>query len=121
MSIDEGLLAWVHEALEPMGLVTMRKMMGGGTLYLDGVTFAILAEDGLWLKADAQSDAAWDAAGCPRFTYHLKDGRTGTMNYRRAPDDVDDDADAMRQWARLALEAGIRAAARKKPRSNARK
>ena len=32
MSVDEGLFAWVHEALEPMGSVTMRKMMGAAVL-----------------------------------------------------------------------------------------
>jgi DNA transformation protein len=36
------------------------------------------------------------------------------MNYRRAPDDVYDDADAMRQWATLGIEAGLRAPAKKK-------
>lgn len=118
MSFDPGLYAWVHEAAAPLGAVTMRKMMGGATLYLDGVAFAIIVEDALWLKADGDSDATWDAAGCERFSYTFKDGRTGTMNYRRAPDDVHDDAEAMRRWARLALAAGTRAAAKKKPRKS---
>jgi DNA transformation protein len=38
------------------------------------------------------------------------------MNYRRGPLDVYDDPEAMRRWARLAIEAGVRAAAKKKPR-----
>jgi DNA transformation protein len=76
--------------------------------------FAIVADDQLWFKADATSDAAWDEAGCPRFTYSMGD-REGSMNYRRAPDDVYDDADAMRQWAELAIAAGRRAPP-KKPR-----
>ena len=45
MSFDEGLYAWVQEALEPLGPVTMRKMMGGATLYLDGTIFAILIDE----------------------------------------------------------------------------
>ncbi len=116
MSIDEGLFAWVQEALEPLGCVTMRKMMGGATLYVDGTVFAIMDEGELWLKADAESGAAWDAQGCDRFTYTFEDGRTGTMNYRRAPSDVYDDAEALQRWASLALEAGLRSAAKKKPR-----
>ena len=115
MSVDEGLVAWVEEALELLGAVTMRKMMGGATLYLDGVPFAIIASDELWFKADAETDALWDAAGCERFTARMKD-RIATMNYRRAPSDVHDDADAMREWAELALGAGLRAAAEKKPK-----
>jgi DNA transformation protein len=90
-------------------------MMGGATLYLDGAAFAIVADDELWFKADSETDAAWDAEGCDRFSYTYGDGRTATMNYRRAPTDVHDEADAMRRWSRLALEAGQRAADRKKP------
>ena len=134
MSVDEGLYAWVQECLggmspghpsdargasrprhlEPLGAVTMRKMMGGATLSLDGTVFAILDEGELWFKSDVEADAVWDGEGCERFTYP-----GGTMNYRRAPLDVYDDPEAMRHWARLGLEAGLRAAARKKPRAKA--
>ena len=113
MAVDRGLVAWVEEALAPLGRVTARAMMGGATLYLDGVVFAIVADDLLWFKADGVSDAIWDGEGCPRFTYTMGEGRTGTMNYRRAPDDCYDDADALRRWATLAVEAGGRAPARK--------
>lgn len=115
MSVDEGLLAWVQEALAPLGAVTMRRMMGGATLYLDGIVFAILDGDEIWFKADKESDALWDAEGCERFSVTFKDGRVDTMNYRRGPLDVYDDPDAMRRWAGLAVEAGLRAP-KKKPR-----
>lgn len=114
MAFDAGLFASVQEALEPMGAVTMRRMMGDATLYLDGTVFAILADDALWFKTDAASDAEWDASGCERFSYAKRDGGAGTMNYRRAPDDVHDDEDAMRRWAGIALEAGLRGAAKKR-------
>ena len=115
MAYDEGLVGWVKEALEPLGTVTMRKMMGAATLYLDGVIFAI-ADDQLWFKSDGEADALWDEAGCGRFTFTSKDGRVETMNYRRAPDAVYDDPDEMQRWARLAGEAGTRAAVKKRPR-----
>lgn len=116
MSYDPGLYAWVEEALEPMGRVSMRRMMGGATLYLDGTVFAILDEGEIWLKADAESDALWDAEGCEKFKVIFKDGKVDVMNYRRAPQDVYDDPEAMRGWAALAVEAGARAAAKKRPR-----
>lgn len=117
MAADAALVDWVAEALEPVGRVTARSMMGGATLYLDGTIFAIVGSEGsLWLKADAESDAVWDEAGCPRFTHDFGDGKVGSMNYRRAPDDCYDDADALRHWAAVAVAAGERAAARKKPR-----
>jgi DNA transformation protein len=116
VSFDEGLYAWVQEAMQPLGAVTMRRMMGGATLYLDGTVFAILDEGELWLKADAESDSAWDAEGCEKFSMTFKDGKVGVMNYRRAPQDVYDDPEAMRRWAALAVEAGRRGAAKRKPR-----
>jgi DNA transformation protein len=115
MAYDEGLVAWVQEGLEPLGTVTMRKMMGAATLYLDGIIFAV-ADEELWFKSDAESDAVWDEAGCGRFTFTSKDGRVEEMNYRRAPDAVYDDADELQRWARLAVEAGRRSAAKKRPR-----
>jgi DNA transformation protein len=116
MSMDEGLFEWIGEALEPLGRVTMRKMMGGATLYVDGIIFAIMDEGEIWFKADEESNAVWDEARCERFSMTFKDGRVGTMNHRRAPADVYDEPEAMQRWARLALEAGARGQAKKKPR-----
>jgi DNA transformation protein len=115
MSFDEGLYAWVQEALEPLGKVSMRRMMGGATLYLDGTIFAILDDSEIWFKADEESNAVWDAEGCcDRFTVTFKDGTVDRMNYRRGPTDVYDDAEAMQRCAGLALEAGARRPLRKK-------
>ena len=115
---DEGLLDWLGEELAPLGILSQRRMMGGQTLYLDGTTFAILDDGELWLKADALSDATWDEAGCARFTYEMGEGRTGSMNYRRAPSEVYDDGEALREWAALALEAGRRGPAKKPKKSS---
>ncbi|WP_375429143.1 hypothetical protein [uncultured Sphingomonas sp.] len=38
----------------------------------------------------------------------LSEGRTGSMNYRHAPDEIHDDAEELRRWAALAIEAGVR-------------
>ncbi len=113
---DEGLIDWLREELAPLGSLSQRAMMGAQTLYLDGTIFAILDEGELWLKADAVSDAVWDEADCPRFTYQMGEGRSGSMNYRRAPAEVYDDGEALRQWAALALEAGRRGPAKKPKR-----
>jgi DNA transformation protein len=118
MAVDEGLVEWVREALEPIGTVTRKRLFGGAALYCDGVAFAILAFDALWLKADAESDAEWGDA--ERFTVTREDGRTQSLNYRRAPDETYDDADELRRWALLAIEAGRRAPP-KKPRAGRRK
>jgi DNA transformation protein len=110
MAVDEGLVAWVTEALEPVGSVTMRRMMGGATLYLDGTIFGIVHDGELWFKADAESNALWDEAGHrERFTVVFSTGMSDSMNYRPAPSEAYDDADALREWAGHAIAAGLRA------------
>lgn len=112
------IVDWVVDCMEPAGTVTSRAMMGGHTLYCDGVVFAIAAMGQLWFKSDAQSDAEWDAAHREKFTYE-REGGTATMNYRLAPDDVYDYPEELLRWAELGLTAGRRAAAKKKPRKAA--
>ena len=115
MSIDEGLYAWVEEALEPMGRLSMRKMMGGATLYLDGTIFAIMVDGELWLKSDAEADPVWDAVSPERFTVTFKDGKVDSMNYRRAPSDCYDEPEVLRKWASVSVEAGRRRVVKKRP------
>ena len=122
MTLDRGLIDWVAEALAAEGLVTHRRMMGGATLYLDGIVFAIVDGDGsLWFKSDAESDAIWEAAGCARFTYARSDGVVASMNYRCAPEACHDDAEVLRDWALLGVAAGRRAPAKKKKTAEAQK
>ena len=118
MAFDAGLVDWVAEAMAPVGTVTHRRMMGGATLYCDGTVFAIVAYDALWFKADAESDATWDDMGCERFTVEMA-GKTASMNYRRAPEDVYDDGDELRRLGELGLAAGLRNP--RKPKARPRK
>lgn len=115
MSRGEEIVDWVAECMDPVGTVTSRRMMGGHTLYCNGTVFAIVAMDQLWFKGDRDNDAEWDAAGREKFAYD-RDGSLATMNYRLAPEDCYDDPDELRRWAELGLAAGLRAAAKKKPR-----
>jgi len=112
MAYDIGLVELVREAL---GDITMRPMMGTATLYAEGRIFAVVDESDIWFKADAVSAPIWEEAGSTRFTFQSKDGKTEIMNYWRAPGDVYDDPDAMREWAGVAIAASQRAPA-KKPR-----
>jgi DNA transformation protein len=108
MAYDRALADWVIEALEDLGPVSVRRLFSGGGLYLDGAIFAILSQDDLWFKADAQTDAAWDAIAPERLTVTARCGRSMTIDYRRAPADAHDDPEALRRHAALALDAGRR-------------
>jgi DNA transformation protein len=82
-------------------------MFGGVGLYVDDLFIALIADDRLYLKANASTQAAFEAAGCEPFRYTMKDGREMTMGYWTAPEEALDSPEAMRPWARRAMEAAL--------------
>jgi len=100
------------ELLAAAGPCVARRMFGGWGISTDGLTLAIIADLGggerLYLKADDDTRARFEAAGCQRFVYAAK-GKPMAMNYYTAPEDAMDTAHAMAPWARLALESAIKA------------
>ena len=79
MSVDEGLVEWVAECLEPLGRVTMRKMMGGAVLYCEGIVFALVDEGDLYFKSDSVNEGAFEAENLGKFEFTGKDGTIATM------------------------------------------
>ncbi|MBL8311060.1 MAG: TfoX/Sxy family protein [Burkholderiales bacterium] len=92
--------------------IVARRMFGGTGFSMDGKTFAIIAFDQLWLKADDEARGVFEAAGCDIFTYDA-DGKTRTMGYYTVPPDAMESAALMKPWAELAWGAALRAAAGK--------
>jgi DNA transformation protein len=106
---EEQLTDWIKKSLQPMGEVTSHAMMDGQTLYCDGILFAFLDKGIIWFKSDDESDMVWDAAGSDSLTSTRKDGTVIHQHYRSAPEDVYEDAKAMRKWAKQGIAAGRRA------------
>jgi DNA transformation protein len=100
------------ELLGSAGAVRTRRMFGGHGLYLDDLFVAIVFGERLYLKTDTASRARFEAAGGLPFVYDAK-GQAVSMSYFSAPDDAMESPAQMRPWARLALEAALRARAAK--------
>ena len=92
------------------GPVQVRRMFGGWGLYHQSAFFALVLDDALYLKADAESAAAFDDAGLAHFVYEKKRGGPIETKYRAAPEDALESPEVMAQWARLAYAAALRAA-----------
>lgn len=102
------------ELLAPLGTARAQRMFGGHGLYLDGLMVGLIAAEQLYLKTDAQTLPQWQAAGGRPFVYESTRGgvvRTATMSYWTPPDEATESPAALRPWARLALEAALRARA----------
>ncbi|CAN5682663.1 hypothetical protein BH11PSE8_BH11PSE8_32090 [soil metagenome] len=101
------------ELLAPLGTVRSRRMFGGHGIYVDEIFIALIAFERLYLKADALTRSRFDSAGCQPFTYDREGKPTASLNYLTAPDEAMESPAAMQPWARLALEAALRARAAK--------
>jgi DNA transformation protein len=113
-------VAHVLELLAPLGAVRARRMFGGHGLYVDALFIALIADDRLYLKADATVQPAFERAGCTPFAYSRSDRSAVTLGYWSAPDEALDSPQGMAPWARLALAAALRAQADKRlPRAAA--
>jgi DNA transformation protein len=100
------------ELLSSTGAASAHPMFGGHGLRIDGIFVALVAFDRLYLKADATSRPHFVAAGCEAFVYHAK-GREMVLSYWTVPPQAMDSPESMQPWARLALDAALRAAAAK--------
>jgi DNA transformation protein len=110
MTATADFADYAVELLGAAGRVAARRMFGGFGLYCDGVMFALIADDVLYLKVDERNRAALERAGSAPFTYEAK-GRRTIMAYWRAPDDAMESRELMAPWARSALDAALRAQA----------
>ncbi|MBI5925600.1 MAG: TfoX/Sxy family DNA transformation protein [Aquabacterium sp.] len=111
---------FIVELMAGWAPVQARRMFGGFGVYRDGLMFAILIEDTLYLKVDDESEPLFAQRGLARFSYESK-GRTASLRYCEAPPEAYDEPAHMATWARLAYDCAVRQQNRKKPASRARK
>ena len=115
MAADAELVAHCVELLGGAPRVRARRMFGGHGFYVDDLFVALLVFDQLFLKADAQVQPAFEAAGCRPFSYAGRDGQVMVMAYWAAPGDAMESPALMQPWLRLAMASALRAAAAKVP------
>ncbi|RZJ06407.1 MAG: TfoX family protein [Rubrivivax sp.] len=98
------------ESLSPLGPVRVGRMFGGQGIYVDGLFMALIIGSQLYLKVDDVTRERFVSAGCSPFTYTKRDGEQVIVSYYRPPEETLESPPLMLPWARLALEAALRAA-----------
>jgi DNA transformation protein len=115
-------IPFVQELLEDWASVSARRMFGGYGLYHEGLMFAIVMEQRLYLKVDEVNRPEFEALGLAPFTYAMK-GRDVALSYWAAPDAIFDEPSVAVRWARSAWDAALRghlAKAKARERAKAR-
>jgi DNA transformation protein len=109
----------IRELFAVFGTVTVRRMFGGAGIYAEATMFALVHDGVIYLKVDAHNAPAFEREDLAPFTYTTKGGKRAVMSYRRMPDRLYDDSDALALWAQEALAAARREVLRKAPRKGA--
>ena len=113
MVASASFAGFLREQLAPLGRVSMRRMFGKTGVFCDGLMFGMVTDDTLYFRVDEQNrDAFSEAAGFPPLNY-AKGGRSIDLSFWRAPERLWDEPDELITWARTALAAARRVAAKR--------
>src|ERR1700738_3054954 len=104
---------FLREQLAPLGGVTMRRMFGKTGVFCDGVMFGMMTENTLYFRVDDQNRVTFkEAEAFPPLNYE-KSGATIDLSFWRVPERLFDEPDELMNWARAALAAARRVAAKR--------
>ena len=100
-------IPFVQELLEDWSPVSARRMFGGHGLYNEGLMFAIVMDQRLYLKTDELNRPEFEALGLTPFTFAMK-GKDVALSYWAAPDAIFDAPEEAVTWAQSAWDAALR-------------
>jgi DNA transformation protein and related proteins len=110
---------FVLEQMAPLADIHVRRMFGGHGIYQGAVMFAIVADGGLYFKADELTRNGFIERGLPAFSYESR-GKSVVLQYYAAPPEVFDETETMQHWARQAIATALRAGRDKRPAGKTR-
>jgi len=114
MVASDSFAEFLREQLAPLGRLTMRRMFGKTGVFCDGVMFGMVADNTLYFRVDDGNQTVFaEAASFPPLNYEKK-GSTIDLSFWRVPERLFDEPDELVTWARAALAAAHRVAAKRK-------
>jgi DNA transformation protein len=107
---------FVAELFGALGPLTIKRMFGGAGVWKDGVMFALLADDVIYLKTDDDLRADLGAEGGAPFLWTKPStGQEIDLGYVSLPSSAMDDPDEAAVWGRRAVAVASAKAAAKPP------
>ncbi|MEM7176244.1 MAG: TfoX/Sxy family protein [Pseudomonadota bacterium] len=114
MAVSAEFAAFARDLFAGLGPVHLKRMFGGAGVYLDDAMFALIVDETLYMKADADLASLYANAGSEPFAYDTKSGPRTIHGLMRLPDAALDDPDEALAWARQSLVPAEAAAAEKR-------
>ena len=121
MVASDSFAEFLREQLAPLGHVTMRRMFGKTGVFCDGLMLGMVRDDALYFRVDDHNRTAFkEAEAFPPLNYEKKGGSID-LAFWRAPERLFDELYEFVTWARSALAAARRVAAKREPAAPRRK
>jgi DNA transformation protein and related proteins len=113
MVASETYAEFLREQLAPLGRVTLRGMFGKTGVFCDGVMLGVVTENTLYFRVDEDNRETFrEAQAFPPLNY-AKKGQLIDLAFWRVPERLFDEPDEFITWARAALAAAHRVAAKR--------
>ena len=104
---------FLREQLAPLGHLSMRRMFGKTGVFCDGVMLAMVRDNTLYFRVDDENKAFFkEAEAFPPLNYDKKGGSID-LAFWRVPERLFDEPDELVVWAKQALAAAHRVAAKR--------
>ena len=117
MVASDSFAEFLREQLAPLGHVTVRRMFGKTGVFCDGLMFGMVTDNTLYFRVDDDNRADFkEAEAYPPLNYSKK-GFAIDLSFWRAPERLFDEPDELVEWARIALGAANRVAAKTRRKS----
>src|SRR5438132_10573436 len=113
MVASDSFAEFLREQFAPLGRITMRRMFGKTGVFCDGFMLGMVTDNTLYFRVDDDNRAAFkEAEGFAPLNY-MKQGQMIDLSFWRAPERLFDEPDELVAWAREALAAARRVAAKR--------
>jgi DNA transformation protein len=121
MVASDRFAEFLRDQLAPLGRIAMRRMFGKTGVFCDGFMLGMVRDNTLYFRVDDDNRAAFkEAESLPPLDYQKKGG-TIDLSFWRAPERLFDEPDELVIWARAALAAARRVAAKRERTARKRK
>jgi DNA transformation protein len=121
MVASASFAEFLREQLGSLGRLSLRRMFGKTGVFCDGLMFAMVTDDTLYFRVDdGNREAFAEASAFPPLNY-AKGGELIDLSFWRAPERLFDDPDELVAWARTAMGAARRVAAKRERATPRRK
>jgi len=122
MPVSDSFRDFVIEQLEQCTRdIRAKRMFGAVGIYSGESFFAVIDDDRLYFKVDAQTRPKFEAEGMEPARIVEKDGRVMTLGYYEVPLGALEAPDDLRKWVHDAIAVAQRAAAAKRPQKIAKR